>query len=130
LQKIMACFESRIWRISKPQAEYWKRAILDTAATAIEASDASDAFVSSPVRLVRNAQDYISERAANPVHISELSSHLRVSRRSLYRAFDDVLGVAQATYLRHKRLCQARASEREHRAGRDDRGDRVSARVL
>jgi AraC family ethanolamine operon transcriptional activator len=115
-RKIMACFESRTWRISERQAEYWKRAILDTAATAIEASDASDAFVSSPVRLVRKAQDYIDERGAEPVHISELSSHLRVSRRSLHRAFDDVLGVAPTTYLRHKRLCQARATLNESAA--------------
>jgi AraC family ethanolamine operon transcriptional activator len=113
LRKIMACFESRTWRISEPQAEYWKRAILDTAATAIEASDATDAFISSPVKLVRKVQDYIDERGAEPVHISELSSHLRVSRRSLHRAFDDVLGVAPTTYLRHKRLCQARATLNE-----------------
>jgi len=109
----MACFESRTWRISEPQAEYWKRAILDTAATAIEASDATDAFISSPVKLVRKVQDYIEERGAEPVHISELSSHLRVSRRSLHRAFDDVLGVAPTTYLRHKRLCRARATLNE-----------------
>ncbi len=109
LRKIMACFESRSWRISERQAEYWKRAILETAATAIEASDASDAFVSSPLRLVRRAQDYIDAQGTEPVHISKLSSHLRVSRRSLHRAFDEVLGIAPTTYLRHKRLCQARA---------------------
>ena len=39
-----------------------------------------------------------------PVHISELCSALRVSRRSLDRAFADTLNMGPVGYLRRRRL--------------------------
>jgi AraC family ethanolamine operon transcriptional activator len=39
------------------------------------------------------------------VHISEICAAFNVSRRSLHRAFFDVLGLGPVTFLRHKRLC-------------------------
>ena len=43
-------------------------------------------------RLVSEAEDYMDASEARPVHISELCSALRVSRR-LHRAFTDTLGI-------------------------------------
>lgn len=108
LRSVMLSFESRAPGISQGHAEFWKRAILEAATTAIASSDPSDVFVSSPARLVRNAQECIDRSGSAPIHISELLAHLRVSRRSLYRAFDEVLGIPPMTYLRHRRLCDAR----------------------
>ena len=39
------------------------------------------------------------------MHISEICAQFNVSRRSLHRAFDDMLGLGPVTFLRRKRLC-------------------------
>jgi AraC family ethanolamine operon transcriptional activator len=39
-----------------------------------------------------------------PIHISELCSHLKVSRRSLHRAFSEALGIGPMAFLRRSRL--------------------------
>lgn len=107
LRRIMSSFESRTPRITRGHAEFWKRAILEAATAAIASTDSSDAFVSSPVKLVRRAQEFIDRSGPKPVHISELTTTLRIPRRSLYRAFDEVLGISPIRYLRHRRLCEA-----------------------
>jgi transcriptional regulator GlxA family with amidase domain len=43
-------------------------------------------------------------QVTRPIHVSELCEHFNVTRRSLYRAFEDVLGLAPITFLRRKRL--------------------------
>jgi len=60
-------------------------------------------------RLVSETEDYIDAAAGRPVHISELCSALRVSRRSLHRAFADTLGIGPAAYLRSRRLSAIRS---------------------
>jgi AraC family ethanolamine operon transcriptional activator len=50
--------------------------------------------------------------------MTELMSALRVSRRTLHRAFDEVLKIPPMTYLRHRRLCEARILLKEG-AGQD-----------
>jgi len=60
-------------------------------------------------RLVSEAEDYIDASEGRPVHISELCSALKVSRRSLHRAFADTLGLGPAVYLRRRRLSAIRA---------------------
>jgi AraC family ethanolamine operon transcriptional activator len=55
-------------------------------------------------RLVSETEDYLDAAAGRPVHISELCSVLKVSRRSLHRAFAETLGVGPAAYLRSRRL--------------------------
>ena len=55
-------------------------------------------------RLVSEAEDYVDAAGQRPVHISELSGALRVSRRSLNRAFNDTLGMGPVAYLRRRRL--------------------------
>ncbi|MDF0579250.1 helix-turn-helix transcriptional regulator [Bradyrhizobium yuanmingense] len=108
LQSIMSSFERAPAKISQAEAEYWKRAILEAASLTIVDSETCDVFVSSPRRLVMRAQEYVEKSGSAPVHISELLSALSVSRRSLHRAFDEVLGIPPMTYLRQRRLCEAR----------------------
>jgi AraC family ethanolamine operon transcriptional activator len=56
-------------------------------------------------QLVGKVGDYLDAAGRRPVHISEICAQLNVSRRSLHRAFYDVLGMGPITFLRHKRLC-------------------------
>jgi AraC family ethanolamine operon transcriptional activator len=109
----MTSFESRAPRITRDHAEFWKRAILEAATAAIANNNSSDVFVASPVRLVRKAQEFVERSGHTLVHISELTTALRVPRRSLQRAFDEVLGISPMRYLRHRRLCEARITLRE-----------------
>ena len=60
-------------------------------------------------RLVTKTEDYIDAAGGRPVHISELCSVLKVSRRSLHRAFTDTLGIGPAAYLRRRRLSAIRS---------------------
>lgn len=108
LRSIMSSFDRRVFEPSQAEAEFWKRAILEAVTWVMLLSEPSQAFVSSPKRLVSRAQDYMDSRGSAPIHISELASVLRVSRRSLHRAFDEVLGISPIRYLRHRRLCEAR----------------------
>lgn len=108
LRSIMAGFDRCAGKLRPSEAEFWKRAIIESACYAIANSERSDVFLSSPQRLVRRAQDYLDGSGNAPIHISELLSHLRVSRRTLHRAFDEVLGIPPMRYLRQKRLCEAR----------------------
>lgn len=113
LRSIMTSFENRASRITRDHAEFWKRAILEAATAAIANSNSSDVFVASPVRLVRKAQEFVERSGHTLVHISELTTALRVPRRSLQRAFDEVLGISPIRYLRHRRICEARILLRE-----------------
>jgi AraC family ethanolamine operon transcriptional activator len=113
LRSIMTSFESRAPAITREHAEFWKRAILEAATAVIANRNSSDVFVASPVRLVRKAQEFVERSGHTLVHISELTTALRVPRRSLQRAFDEVLGISPIRYLRHKRLCEARILLRE-----------------
>ncbi|MHB0771641.1 helix-turn-helix domain-containing protein [Bradyrhizobium sp. 5.13L] len=108
LRSIMSGFHRHGSKLTLSEAEYWKRAILESACFAIANSEHSDQFISSPARLVNRAQEYLDDSVGTPVHISELLSKLRVSRRTLHRAFSEVLGIPPMQYLRHRRLCEAR----------------------
>jgi len=108
LRSIMAGFDRCAGKLGPSEAEYWKRAIIESACYAIANSEQSAVFVSSPQRLVRRAQEYLDASGDAPIHISELLAYLRVSRRALHRAFDEVLGIPPMRYLRQKRLCEAR----------------------
>jgi len=65
-------------------------------------------------RLVKETEDYIDAADGRPVHISELCSALKVSRRSLHRAFADTLGMGHAAYLRSRRLSAIRSVLKRH----------------
>ncbi|HEY4803428.1 MAG TPA: helix-turn-helix domain-containing protein [Paraburkholderia sp.] len=59
-------------------------------------------------RIVAQARDYVLAHRARPVGVPELCEQLHVSRRTLQYCFQDVLGMAPATYLRALRLNGAR----------------------
>lgn len=54
--------------------------------------------------IVERARQYILANRENPPTVSDLSSHLKMSRRGLHHAFMNVLGVNITTFLRHVRL--------------------------
>jgi AraC family ethanolamine operon transcriptional activator len=55
-------------------------------------------------RLVSETDDYVDAAGTRPIHISELCSALKVSRRTLHRAFAGTLGIGPVAYLRRRRL--------------------------
>lgn len=113
LRNIMCGFESRAATLTPNHAQFWKHAILEAATVAIIDTGPSLRSSSSGIRLVRKAQELIEGSGSAPVHLSALARSLRVSRSSLHRAFDDVLGVSPISYLRHRRLCEARIRLRD-----------------
>jgi AraC family ethanolamine operon transcriptional activator len=60
-------------------------------------------------RLVDETEDYIDAAGGRPIHVSELCSALKVSRRSLHRAFAETLGIGPVAYLRRRRLSAIRS---------------------
>jgi len=63
-----------------------------------------DPSLSAGARLVSAVENYVDAEGERPVHISELCSALRVSRRALHRAFVDTLNMGPIAYLRRRRL--------------------------
>jgi AraC family ethanolamine operon transcriptional activator len=61
-------------------------------------------------RIVRGAEDFLESGAARQaVRIEDICRTLNVSRRTLYRAFHDLLDVSPKAYLRLKSMSAARA---------------------
>jgi AraC family ethanolamine operon transcriptional activator len=58
----------------------------------------------APKLLILEIDRYLRS-AGRPVHPSELCERYGISRRSLYRVFDEGMGMAPITYLRRIRLC-------------------------
>ncbi|GAB2872164.1 helix-turn-helix domain-containing protein [Paraburkholderia jirisanensis] len=54
--------------------------------------------------IVAQARDYVLANRDRAVNVPELCEHLHVSRRTLQYCFEDVLGIAPASYLRVIRL--------------------------
>lgn len=54
--------------------------------------------------IIERARNYILTNRENPPTVSELSVHLRMSRRGLHHAFMNVLGINVTTFLRYVRL--------------------------
>jgi AraC family ethanolamine operon transcriptional activator len=88
-------------------ADFWRRCLIEAFTANFVHSMSSDigAIIPSTVKLVRVVEDYLRSHSHRAVHVSELCSALTVSRRTLHRAFHDVLGIGPITFLRHYRLC-------------------------
>jgi AraC family ethanolamine operon transcriptional activator len=110
LHRIFACIEAKnaIW--NRDAAAFWKRSIVDAMTETILASQPSerDGPLPSAMRIVRKVEDYVDAGGSRPVHISEICSGIRVSRRTLHRAFYDAMGIGPVTFLRYRRLCKIR----------------------
>jgi len=107
---IISGIEHRFTAPSDQAADFLRRSIVQSFAWAL-ASDLPPANASSytGARVVSEAEDYIDASGERPVHISELCCALKVSRRSLHRAFADTLGIGPAAYLRRRRLSTIRS---------------------
>ena len=93
--------------MSSAAADFWQRALIEAfTSTFVHAipPDIGDT-IPSALRLVREVENYLNEHSHRAVHISELCAMLRTSRRTLHRAFHDVLGIGPIAFLRHHRLC-------------------------
>lgn len=107
LQQILASLQNSHSPLTDETAEFWKRSIIEamTAAIALNVPPGRDSFPPPALSLVRKVEDYLEHAGTAPIHISEISSKLHVSRRTLHRAFHDVLGMGPITYLRRRQLC-------------------------
>jgi transcriptional regulator GlxA family with amidase domain len=68
--------------------------------------------IASTFNIVKDVENYVDLRAHRAVHISEICTSLNISRRTLHRAFDDVLGIGPSAFLRQKRLCSVHSALR------------------
>ena len=77
-------------------------------ACAQPADDGTGGAPSTRRWIVAQAREYVLAHRTRPVGVPELCEQLHVSRRTLQYCFQDVLGMAPATYLRTLRLNGAR----------------------
>ena len=115
LRKIASRLADSIGNLPDQSADFWRRSITDAMMATILHSLPSDSarLHMSAAALVRNVENYIGTVGTRPVHISEICTEFAVSRRTLHRAFDEVLGMGPVTFLRHKRLCDIHSILRE-----------------
>jgi AraC-like DNA-binding protein len=109
LQEIVTGLQANGTELGTDAAEFWKRAIVEamTATILKETPSDIDSSLSSALRIVGRVEDQIEAGGLSPIHISEICSRLRVSRRTLHRAFHDAVGIGPIAFLRSKRLCAA-----------------------
>jgi AraC family ethanolamine operon transcriptional activator len=92
---------------ASPQAlDFVRRSIIETFAAGLIRAMPSDRVPlrMTAARLVREVEAFVDAAGDRAVHISELCNALRVSRRSLHRAFVETLNVGPVGYLRRRRL--------------------------
>lgn len=92
---------------SEAGVRYFQQSLVEAFIAGIldEVSEERDERYHYGAKLVRDVEDYVDiVETDRPVHISELCSHLNVSRRTLHRAFQHTLGMGPSAYLRLTRL--------------------------
>jgi AraC family ethanolamine operon transcriptional activator len=95
---------------SNNAADFLKRSIIESFVVGLMgALPSANVRSYTGARLVSEAEDYIDAAGRRAVHISELCSALKASRRSLHRAFTDTLGIGPVAYLRRRRLSAIRS---------------------
>ena len=100
--------------LNAQSAEYWKRAVIEAmSASIVEGlSSERDGPLPSALRIVRQVEEYLDATKPAPVHISQICSHMHLSRRTLHRAFHEALGIGPISFLRHRRLCAVHSALR------------------
>ncbi|MEY9493795.1 helix-turn-helix domain-containing protein [Bradyrhizobium elkanii] len=102
-------------KMSPEIAGYHKNDVLELI-TALVLEGSADRYRSprlshqSAVELVRDVERFMIGAGARPVSVSELVKHFGVPRRSLFSAFEDVLGVSPMQFSRRKRLGDAHSA--------------------
>jgi AraC family ethanolamine operon transcriptional activator len=94
---------------------FWRRAIIEMMTLPVVRNVPADTPgpLASALKIVREVEDYVDRNGLKPIHISEVCNRLKVSRRSLHRAFHETIGVGPVTFLRRKRLCSIHTALRE-----------------
>jgi AraC family ethanolamine operon transcriptional activator len=94
--------------MSAEVADFYKRIILELLTAPVrDSANYRGPHLKSAAALVREVDRFLIEAGARPVHISELCAEFGVPRRSLHRAFMEVLGVSPLQFFRRKRLGDA-----------------------
>jgi AraC family ethanolamine operon transcriptional activator len=105
LMQIISEIERKFTRPSDQAVDFLHRAIIECFLVSLKSAFPPESGRSyTGARLVSEAEDYVDAARGRPVHISELCGALRVSRRSLHRAFAGTLGMGPTAYLRRRRL--------------------------
>jgi AraC-like DNA-binding protein len=114
LQNLVAQLEAKGASLSADVAEFWKRAVVEAMIAPIVESSLPDTDGPPPsaLRIVARVEEYLGVNESRPIHLSEVCSGLYVSRRTLHRAFHDVIGLGPSAFLRRKRLCSVRKTLR------------------
>lgn len=98
-------------RLSAGTADFYRRNILDLKTASLrKAVNYRGAPVRSAADLVRKVDRFLADAGPRPVHVGELCAVFDVPRRTLHRAFDDVLGMPPIAFLRRKRLSDVHAA--------------------
>jgi AraC-like DNA-binding protein len=111
--------------LTEEAAAFWKRAIIEALmANVLDGlPQRPDGPLPSALKTVRLAEEYLDAQGRRPVHVSELTVHLGISRRTLHRAFHEALGVGPIAFLRHRRLCSIHSALRSCRPDRETIAD-------
>lgn len=75
-----------------------------------DSHDERCAPIASAAKIVKAAEEFAEFTPDSAVNVGRLCRHLKMSRRTLYRCFEEVLGVGPSTFLRNKRLCRANSA--------------------
>jgi AraC-like DNA-binding protein len=106
-QTLLAAMRTHGPTMSDGAADFFKRSILELmTAPVLQGSHdyRGPRLQQSKVQLVRDVDCYLHKAGNRPVHITKLTEKFKVHRRTLHRAFIDVLGIGPITFLRRKRL--------------------------
>jgi AraC family ethanolamine operon transcriptional activator len=108
LKGIISGIERKFTTPSDQASDFLQRSIIEPFVFGLS-SALPPTSAQTGARLVDETEDYIDAAGGRPIHISELCSALKVSRRSLHRAFADTLGIGPVAYLRSRRLSAIRS---------------------
>jgi AraC family ethanolamine operon transcriptional activator len=114
LKNVTSLIESNVATPSAQAVDFLQRSMIEALVVALLSAlpQERERSLYTGARLVSETENYIEAIEAaegRPIHISELCSALKVSRRSLHRAFADTLGIGPVAYLRLKRLSAIRS---------------------
>ncbi|CAN5377865.1 hypothetical protein BH10PSE4_BH10PSE4_12310 [soil metagenome] len=92
--------------------DFLRRELVDSLLVALTQAKESGARrhgVLNAARIVRRSEDFLESGARHGVQVDDVCRALGISRRTLYRAFHDLLDVSPKAYLRLKSMSAARA---------------------
>jgi AraC-like DNA-binding protein len=121
LRSLVSRLSRRDLSLTTEAAEFWKRAIIEAVTANVDGTAPSgrDGPLPSALKVVRQVEECLDAQGNGLVHISQICGQLRISRRTLHRAFHEALGIGPIAFLRHRRLCAVHTALR---SGRLERG--------